>query len=76
MGNKYTVVGSRFGDYFVVEGTQLKTYDNDGYIETLKPVPNRRGWKMAPTACPDLTTTHAPEDSPARRGTEMSGFRL
>ena len=38
-GNKYTIVGSRFGDYFVVEGTQLKTHDKDGYIETLKPVP-------------------------------------
>ena len=40
-GNKYTIVGSRFGDYFIVEGTQLKTHDKDGYIETLKPVANR-----------------------------------
>ena len=37
-GSKYTIVGARFGDYMVMDGSELKTYDNDGYIDTLKPM--------------------------------------
>ena len=36
-GFRYCIVGSTFGNCLVVEGANLKTYDNEGYIDTLKP---------------------------------------